>query len=102
MVRHTGEDFVDVESVAVALVLSFQAAGINCSELDAPEADRFSGYSDTPFGEQVFDIAMAEIEPVVEPDGITDDVGWKSVALIGIHQLILANVVVNLAVPVVE
>jgi len=56
------EDFVDVESVALALVpkalallagqalLSFQAAGINCSELDAPEADRFSGYSDASFG----------------------------------------------------
>ena len=42
---------------------------------------------------------MSEVEAIVEPDCITDDVGWKSVALIGIHQLILANAVVNLAVP---
>ena len=102
MSSRSGATQTGIESIGIASVLSFQAAGIKCYEFDAPEADRFSGYSATPLGEQVFDIAMAEIEPVVEPDGITDDVGWKSVALIGIHQLILANVVVNLAVPVVE
>jgi hypothetical protein len=46
MVRHTGEDFIDVEGIAIAPVLSLQPAGINGSELNAPQADRFSGYSD--------------------------------------------------------
>ncbi len=32
----------------------------------------------------------APIESIVEPDGITDDVAWKSVSLISIHLPILA------------
>ena len=51
MVRHTGEDFIDVEGVAVASVLSFQAASVNRTELDAPEADRFSTDGNASFCE---------------------------------------------------
>ena len=85
MVRHTGEDFVDVESVAIATVLSFQTTSINRSEFDTPETDRFSADGDAPFGEQVFNVSMAEVEFVVEPDGVADDVGRESVTLISIH-----------------
>jgi hypothetical protein len=52
------EDFLDVERVAAVAVRSLQPAGIYGSELDAPQADRFSGYSDAFFCEQIFDIAM--------------------------------------------
>ena len=58
MVRHTGEDFIDVESVAVASVLSLQSACIDGSELDTPEADGFATNSDAPFSEKVFNIAV--------------------------------------------
>jgi hypothetical protein len=68
---------------------AFQATGINGPELDAPKADGFSGYSDTALGEKIFYISVAEIESVVEPDSITDDVGWESMTLIGIHLPIL-------------
>ena len=90
MVRHTGEDFVDVESVAVASVLAFQSACINRSELDAPEADRFSGYGNAWLGQEVFDIPMTEIESIVEPNGVGNDIGWESVAFVCIYSLILA------------
>jgi hypothetical protein len=33
------EDFIDVEGIAAALMLSFQTAGIDGSELDTPESD---------------------------------------------------------------
>jgi hypothetical protein len=33
---------------------------------------------------------MTEIEPMVEPDGVGDDVRQKSVSFIGIHEPILA------------
>jgi hypothetical protein len=36
MVRHTGENFIDEESIAVALVLFLQAAGINRTEFNTP------------------------------------------------------------------
>jgi hypothetical protein len=38
---------------------------------------------------QIFDITMAEIEAIAEPDCVGDDVGWESVALLGFHQGIL-------------
>jgi len=59
MVRHSGEDLVDVESITIATVLPLQSAGINGSKFDAPQADRFTGYSDASFCEQIFDIAVA-------------------------------------------
>ena len=40
-----------------------------------PEADRFPGDSDVTLGEQIFDIPVAEIEAIVEPDGVGNDVG---------------------------
>jgi len=45
------EVFVDEERVAIASVLSFQAAGVNGTEFETRKADRFSGYSDASFGE---------------------------------------------------
>ena len=45
---------------------------------------------DGAFGEQVFDITVAEIEPVVKPDSVTSDIRRESVAPISIHQSILS------------
>jgi len=56
-----------------------------------PEPDCFSGYSDAPFGEQVFDITVAEVDAIAEPDGVRDDVGRISMALVRIHAPILTN-----------
>ena len=44
------EDFIDEKGIAIAPVFSFQSACINGTELDAPEADRFTADSDTAFG----------------------------------------------------
>ena len=44
------EDFIDVESIAIASVVSLQAAGINGSEFDTPEADGFATESDASLG----------------------------------------------------
>ena len=44
------EDFIDIEGVTKATMLSLQSAGINGSEFDTPEADSFSGYDDASLG----------------------------------------------------
>jgi len=44
------KDFVNVESVAVASVLSLQAAGIESTKFDAPETDRLAADSYAPLG----------------------------------------------------
>jgi hypothetical protein len=71
-------------------VLALQSTCINSSELDAPKADCFSGYSDASFGQYIFDIAVTQVEPVVQPDCVGNDIGWESVALVCIHGKILA------------
>ena len=84
------EYFINVEGIAVAPVLSLQAAGINGSELDTPEANRFSADRDAALSEQIFNISVAEIESIVEPDGVGNDIGRESVSFVGIHWPILS------------
>jgi hypothetical protein len=65
------KDFVNVEGVAITLVLAL--------------AD-----GDTSLGKEIFNVTMAQIESVVEPDGIGDDVRWESVSFVCAHGPILA------------
>ena len=58
MVRHTGEDFVDVESVAVATVSVFQSACIDRSEFVAPESDGLSADRYSPFSQEILDVTL--------------------------------------------
>lgn len=62
------KDFVDKEGIAVASVLSLQPAGINSPELYTPEPDAFTADRDTSFREEILDVAVTEIESVVEPN----------------------------------
>ncbi len=70
------KDFIDVEGVTVTSVFSFQATCKNGTELDAPKAYRFSTDGDTSFSEVVFNIAMAQVETIVEPDRVGNVIGW--------------------------
>ena len=79
------KDFIDVEGVAVASVLAFQPAGINGSEFDAPEADRFAADGDTSLSEKVFYVTVAEVEAVIKPDSVTDDV-WRALQIGGAYR----------------
>ena len=85
------EEFIDIEGIAISSVFSFQASGVEGSEFDTPEADRFSGYSDASFSEQVFNIAVAEIEAEVQPYGVADDLWREAVSFVGIHRPILST-----------
>jgi hypothetical protein len=92
MVRHTGEDFIDAECITVASVFSFQATGIYCIEHDAPEANCSAADGNTSLGEKILDIAVNQVESVVEPDGVGDNIGWEvpTVTLEGIDATNLA------------
>ena len=85
------KDFIDEKGVTVTSMLSFQSTGINSTELDTPEADGFATDCDASLSEKVFYISVAEIEPIVEPDGIRNDVKWEPVAFICVHPPILSN-----------
>jgi hypothetical protein len=70
---------------------SFQAPGVQIAKLDTPEANRLSANSDASFSEQIFNISTAQIEAIVQPDCIGDDIWRESVAFVGIHMPILAT-----------
>ena len=76
-----------VQATSGGLKLEF---AMDSSEFDTPEADRLPADRDAALGEQIFDISVAEIEAIVEPDGIADDIGGEPVSFIGIHAPILA------------
>ena len=72
------------------MVLSLQSSSVKGSELDTPKPDGLMADGDTSFSEQIFNISVAEVELVVEPDGIGDDIRRESMSLLGIHPAILA------------
>jgi hypothetical protein len=59
-----------------------QAVGISLTELKAPFSDRLIRKGDTATGYQFFDIARAQREAKVEPDGMTDDLSGKAMTMI--------------------
>ena len=74
------EDFVDVKDIAVASMLSFQPACVDGAEFDAPKAYSFAADRDPSFSQQVFDVAVTQIEVIVEQNSVRNDIGgnrWR-------------------------
>ena len=64
-----------------------QSTSIRWSKLSAPGSNGFVGHRDATLSEKVLDIAKARSEAMVQPDGMADDLGWKSVTSIGIPSV---------------
>lgn len=92
------KDFIDVEGVTIAAMLSLESPCIEGTDFFAPQRDSFSADGDAALGEETFDIAVAEIEAIVEPDSIGNDIGRESLTLLGIHDQIIAFRRDNLAI----
>ncbi len=73
------EQLVHVPDVTETASSPPQGAGIRGSKLPAPGSNRFVGHHDATLSEKVLDIAKAESEPMVQPNGMADDLGWKAV-----------------------
>jgi hypothetical protein len=56
------------------------------AESVAPQPHGFVSYLDLAFGDQILDVAVAEIETMVEPDRVLNDGGWESVSLVEIRR----------------
>ena len=60
------------------------AAKIACNQpakLQEPASNRFVRNIDSTLGQQILDITKRQREPGVEPDRMSDDLGWKTVSL---------------------
>src|SRR5450631_1302463 len=54
--------------------------GNDPAELQSPAADRLVGHIDATLGEHILDVAVAQSEAEIEPDGLLDDDARKAVA----------------------
>ena len=79
------KDFIDVEGIAIATMLLLQSPGVNSTELDTPESNRFAADRDASFCQQILNISVTQVEAIVQPDSVGNDFGRESVALICIH-----------------
>ena len=59
------EDFINIERIAETLVPTVQALYIFGPELVTPQANRFVTYDDTSFSQQIFDISLTQVEPMI-------------------------------------
>ena len=57
--------------------------GDGLAKLNKPASDSFIGNIQTALREEIFNIAITQSEPTVEPYGVADDFGWKAMALEG-------------------
>lgn len=76
------EDIAHEYRVAVAAVSAPQAVRVPGSELFAPEADRLVGDDDSPAGQEILDVPVAQVEAVVESDRVLNDLRRKPMALV--------------------
>jgi hypothetical protein len=66
-----------------------QSLGIESTKLDAPVPDGFVTNCDASLSQEIFNIAVAEVEAIVEPDSIANDIGRESVTFVGIDHRII-------------
>ena len=52
------------------------------AEFDTPQPDRLVADANTTLGHKILDIAVAQIEAVMEPDNVLNDRGRNSVAFV--------------------
>jgi len=72
------EEFIDVPDVAESSLFPTESSGVRRSEFLTPVSDRFVGDKDSSLREQVFCVSKAQGEPMVQPNGVTDDFRRKA------------------------
>jgi hypothetical protein len=84
------EDFVQVPHISQPPLSRLQLSSVLGPELPAPLPDGFVGDDDSPLRQELLDVAKAQTESVIQPNGMTDDLRREPVAVIavclGLHQ----------------
>ena len=74
---------IEVPFITALRTLSTQLVGTVLAKFLAPLTNRLVGQHDPTLGHQLFDIAIAKREAIVEPDRVRDDLGRKAIAPLG-------------------
>ena len=76
------EQLIEMPRVSEAPAPVPEPSGIRAAERATPPSDRLIGDRDAPLREEVLHITKAEAKAKVQPDGVSDDVGWESIAVV--------------------
>ena len=76
------EHLVEMPGVSHPTAPAPQLPGVDRTEPLAPLPNRLVGDRHASLREEIFSIAEAEAESIVEPDRVDDDVGWESISVI--------------------
>ena len=60
-----------------------QSGRVRWAELGAPLADRLVADDDAALGEEILKVAEAEVQAEVQPNGVSNHLGWEAMATIG-------------------
>jgi hypothetical protein len=76
------KDLIQMPLVARSRPSATELIRVGLPKLPAPLPDSFMGHCDAAFEQQFFHIAVAEGEPIIKPDPVTDDFAGKAVVLV--------------------
>jgi hypothetical protein len=82
------EDLIEMPGVAQATLSSLERAGILGTELETPLPNGLVGDLHAALCQEILYVPEAQREPVVEPDGMADDLGRKSLSPVAGRTLI--------------
>ena len=89
IVLHTldpDEHLIEVPLVTGPRTAAAQAAGKTLAEFLAPTPNGLIGDGDTTLGQQELNISKTEAEHVIQPDSMADELGGKSMAVVGVGR----------------
>ena len=89
------EDLIDEESIPVSLVSPSKSLGVFGPKLDAPQPNRFVADRDSAFGHEIFDVTSTQIEAVVEPHCVLDDLSRETVTSVHRCGLVHSTIVIQ-------
>jgi hypothetical protein len=82
------EELVQVPGVSHATLPTSEVPCVLRSELPTPLPDGLVGDDDPPLRQEFFDVAEAQTESVIQPDGVTDDLRWEAVPVVAVRLVL--------------
>jgi hypothetical protein len=75
-------NLVEVPNITAAWPPASEAAGVVWPELQGPPANGLIGHDDAALEQHLFDQPQAQRESEIEPNRMSDDLGWKAMTFV--------------------
>jgi hypothetical protein len=76
------KDFVDKKCIIATLIPTSKSSGVPGAKFDTPQSNRLVANRNTTLSHKILDFATAQIEAMLEPDNVLNELGRKLVAFV--------------------